>query len=319
VLLNLLFLLAGLVFLYYGAEWLIRGAVGLALARGVTKLVIGLTVVAFGTSTPELVVSAFASVRGANDIAVGNIVGSNIANVALILGLSAAIAPLIVQVSTVKRELPIMIGGGILLTLMAWTGTIAWYFGLFLLACLLASTWFSYSSSKKESGALPAGVEREYSEELDAAKPRRGPNLFWIAIGLTGLLIGAELLVRGSTGIARHFGLSERLIGLTIVALGTSLPELATSTVAVAKKEVDIAVGNVVGSSIFNIFGIMGFASLVSPIKGAERFIGDLVVMVAYSLALLPILISGFRITRVEGLLLLITYIAYLIWIIAAG
>ncbi len=317
--LHILVLLAGLVCLYFGAEWLIRGAVGLALARGVTKLVIGLTVVAFGTSTPELVVSVLSSATGANDIAVGNVVGSNIANVALVLGLSAVISPLLVQVSTIKRELPIMIGAGILLTLIAFTGAVDWYFGLLFLACLSVTIWFSYTSSKKESGRLPVDVEEEYSHEVNAVKPTRGSNLFWVALGLAGLVIGAELLLRGSVGIARQYGLSEKLIGLTIVAIGTSLPELATSVVAAAKKEVDIAVGNAVGSSIFNIFGIMGIAAIVSPIERTERFTGDLIVMVAYSLTLLPILISGFKITRAEGLLLVTTYVAYLIWVVSAG
>ncbi len=312
----------GLVLLVAGAELLVRGASRLAARLGISPLVIGLTVVAFGTSTPELAVSVQAGLAGQADIAVGNIVGSNIFNVLFILGLAALIVPLVVAQQLVRIEVPLMIGVSVLFLVMALDGRISGFDGMLLFAGIVAYTVFTVRQSRKESAAVQAEYAREYGDGQSAERGRLPLQIALIVAGLVLLVLGAHWLVGGAVAIARHFGVSELIIGLTIVAAGTSLPEVATSIVAALRGERDIAVGNVVGSNIFNILAIAGIASMVTP-GGLEvapaliRF--DIPVMIAVALACLPIFASGHLIARWEGALFLGYYAAYVLYLILAA
>ena len=300
--------------LILGAEWLVRGASRLAAKVGISPLVIGLTVVAFGTSSPELAVSFQSSLAGQADIAVGNVIGSNIFNILLILGISAVITPLIVQQQLIRLDVPLMIGLSFSFYLMALDGVIGRLEGLLLFAGIIAYTFFLIRQSRRESKA----VEDEYAQEF-AAKAESGwkpwaINLGLIGIGLTMLILGSNWLVTSAISIARWLGLSELIIGLTIVAAGTSMPEVATSITAAIKGERDIAVGNVVGSNIFNILSVLGLTATVAPggvpvSLAAEAF--DIPVMVAVAVLALPIFFTGNRIERWEGWLFLFYYVAY--------
>lgn len=320
--LQALYFVLGLVALYYGAEWLVRGAGRLARSLGVSALVVGLTVVAFGTSAPELVVSVLAALEGRSDVAMGNVVGSNIANIALILGVAAVIYPMRVEAGLVRREIPVMIAVQLLLVLLALNRSLGRLDGVLLMAGLVAYNVWVLRSSKATLGTEPA-VEAEFSafESADAIEPLRngrGRNAMLIVLGLAALVLGAQLLVDAAVFFARTFGVSELVIGLTVVAVGTSLPELATSVLAALRHEADIAVGNVVGSNIFNALGILGVAATVQPITVAEPLLRlDLPVMIAVCLALLPLAARRLRLGRGEGLLLLGGYVAFtvvLLW-----
>ncbi len=312
----------GLVLLVAGAELLVRGASRLAARLGISPLVIGLTVVAFGTSTPELAVTVQAGLAGQADIAVGNIVGSNIFNVLFILGLAALIVPLVVAQQLVRIEVPLMIGVSVLFLVMALDGRISGFDGMLLFAGIVAYTVFTVRQSRKESAAVQAEYAQEYGDGNSAERGRLPLQIALIVAGLVLLVLGAHWLVGGAVAIAKHFGVSELIIGLTIVAAGTSLPEAATSIVAALRGERDIAVGNVVGSGIFNILAIAGIASMVTP-GGLEvapaliRF--DIPVMIAVALACLPIFASGHLIARWEGALFLGYYAAYVLYLILAA
>ncbi len=312
----------GLVLLVAGAELLVRGASRLAARLGISPLVIGLTVVAFGTSAPELAVSVQAGLAGQADIAVGNIVGSNIFNVLFILGLAALIVPLVVSRQLVRLEVPLVIGVSVLFLVMALDGRISGFDGMLLFAGIVAYTVFTVRQSRKESAAVRAEYAQKYGDGQSAERGRLPLQIALIVAGLVLLVLGAHWLVGGAVVIARHFGVSELIIGLTIVAAGTSLPEAATSIMAALRGERDIAVGNVVGSSIFNILAIAGIASMVTP-GGLEvapaliRF--DIPVMIAVALACLPIFASGHLIARWEGALFLGYYAAYVLYLILAA
>ncbi|NIR61819.1 MAG: calcium/sodium antiporter [Gammaproteobacteria bacterium] len=311
--LYLVLFIIGLVALYFGAEWLVRGGARLARSLGVGPLVVGLTVVAFGTSAPELVVSAFAAAGGTSDVAAGNVVGSNIINIALILGLAAVISPLRVEMRLLAREVPIMIAASIAPLFFAFDGVIGRGEGLMLLAGFGFYLRFVLRAARRE----PAEIAIEYEEfeaagamEPVVARAWRNPAL--IAIGIVGLVIGARLLVQSSLFFARSAGISELVIGLTIVALGTSLPELATSTVAAFRREADIAVGNVIGSNVFNMLMILGVATTITPFRldpALVRF--DLPVMIGLAVLLVPLALWRFRLGRWEGALLVLGYVAY--------
>ncbi len=305
---TLLFILGGVVLLYFGAEGLVRGSVAVATRLGLTPLVIGLTVVAFGTSMPELVVSVGATLDGLAPIAVGNVVGSNIGNIALILGLSAVIRPLAVHAQVVRLDVPLMIAASIVFVLMLLDDAIGRVEGALLLTGLISYTVMSLRIARRES--VP--VQAEFAEGTPAAPRSLGISILLIAVGLGLLVAGARFLVSGGTDLARSVGVSDAVIGLTIVAIGTSLPELATSVLATVRGEGDIAVGNVVGSNVFNILGIIGVAALVRPLVGTEMRLLDLAVMVGAALLLLPLARTGFRLTRLEAALLLVGYAAYL-------
>ncbi len=300
--------------LYFGAEALVKGGAGLALRLGLTPLVVGLTVIAFGTSSPELVVSVQATTSGNGAIAVGNIIGSNICNIALILGLCSLISPLRADVQVIRREVPIMIGVTILALLVLGDGYVARWEGGMLLTGLLIYTWLTVAQARKESAA---GASLEFAEELGQRRPAGlGVSVAAVIGGLAILVVGSNLFVRGAVTLAEGWGMSQIAIGLTIVALGTSMPELATSLVAAVKRQGDVAIGNTVGSNIFNVLGILGVAALVQPIEVPDLAWSDLGVMLAVSLALLPVVRTGGRINRWEGAGLLALYVGYTIWLL---
>jgi cation:H+ antiporter len=317
-----LLLVGGLVLLVIGAESLVRGASRLAAALGITPLVIGLTIVAFGTSSPEMAVSVQSVLSGQTDIAVGNVVGSNILNVLFILGLSAVITPLVVAQQLVRKDVPIMIGVSVLLLAMAFNGVIEQWEGGILFGGIIAYTVYQIVQSRR--GKESPAVEAEYAEEYGEPEPRTaGRMLRNVALavgGLVLLMLGARWFVEGAIEIARAFGISELVIGLTIVALGTSLPEVATSLVAAFRGERDIAVGNVIGSNIFNILCVLGLSGLAAGSQGLPVSLGmievDIPFMVAVAVACLPIFLTGNTIARWEGGVFVAYYVAYTAYLI---
>lgn len=318
---TLLFLL-GLVLLVAGAEALVRGASKLAATAGISPLIIGLTVVAYGTSAPEMAVSTASALADQTDIAMGNVVGSNIFNVLFILGLSALITPLVVAQQLVRLDVPLMIGVSVLALLLGLDGGIGRLDGIFLLVGIITYTVFLIRQSRKESRQVQEEYAKEYGE---VEKPPPGHwviDVGLILAGLAMLVVGSRWLVDGAVVIAEHLGVSELVIGLTIVAAGTSLPEVATSVVASLRGERDIAVGNVVGSNIFNLLAVLGVAGIVAPAGVAispavMRF--DIPVMIAVALACLPIFFTGNLIARWEGGLFLGYYAAYTLYVVLAA
>jgi cation:H+ antiporter len=304
-------LVGGLAVLTAGAEGLVRGASRLALMAGISPLVVGLTVVAYGTSTPELVVSVKAGLAGSPDIAMGNVVGSNVFNVLFILGVSALLAPLAVAKQLVRLEVPIMIGVSVLAWLMAGDGRMQWWDGLLLVAVLAGYSIWTIRRSLRDEAARRA-------EGSGASRPRGARELLvalaLVAGGLVLLVLGARWFVDGSVALARALGVSDLVIGLTIVAAGTSMPEVATSIVATLRGERDIAIGNVVGSNVYNVLAILGLSTLVTPggLNVAPSLLSfDLPVMTAVAVACLPIFLTGMSIARLEGALFLGYYAAY--------
>ncbi|MDQ3092116.1 MAG: calcium/sodium antiporter [Actinomycetota bacterium] len=314
----------GLVLLVSGAEVLIKGASRLAASVGVSPLVVGLTVVAFGTSAPELAVSLSSAAKGQTDIALGNVVGSNIFNVLFILGLSALLAPLAVSQKLLRLEVPLMIVSAALVWLLGFDGRIGRLDGALLGAGIVAYTIFAIRQSRKES----AGIRQEYAQEFGEVpgargfgQSRLGQGVF-ILVGLAMLVLGSQWLVDGAVMVARALGVSELVIGLTIVAAGTSLPEVATSVMASIRGERDIAVGNVVGSNIFNVLAVLGFSSALSSqgVAVSPAALGfDVPIMIAVSVACLPVFFSGGRIARGEGALFLGYYVAYATFLILSS
>jgi len=316
---TLVLFLIGLVLLIFGAEALVRGASRLASAVGISPLVIGLTVVAFGTSAPELAVSVASSLAGQADLAVGNVVGSNIFNILLILGLSALVAPLIVSQQLVRLDVPLMIGVSALVFLFALDGSIARLEGAVLFAGVVTYTTFLAIQSRRESNKA---VQREYEQEYrarPAGLAQIALNLALIVVGLGMLVVGSRWLVDGAVALARALGVDEVVIGLTIVAGGTSLPEVATSVMASIRGERDIAVGNAVGSNIFNLLSVLGLAAIVAPnaVDVAPSLLAfDMPVMLAVAIACLPIFFTGYTIARWEGLIFLGYYAAYTLYLV---
>lgn len=311
------FLILGLVVMIWGADLLVRGASRLATAVGISPLVVGLTVVAFGTSSPELAVSIMSAFKGQADLALGNVVGSNIFNVLFILGISAVIVPLIVAQQLVRFDVPVMIGISLLMVGLGLDGQLGRVDGAILFAGGVAYTLFLIRQSRKEQSAeVKAEYEAEYG---DKGKGGFVKDIALIVTGLVGLVFGSKWLVSSAVAIAQSLGVSELVIGLTIVAAGTSMPEVATSIVAAMKGERDIAVGNVVGSNIFNILVVLGMSSLVAPSgipvsKAALEF--DVPVMIAVAVACFPVFFDGHRISRFNGACFLFFYIAYVVYLI---
>lgn len=314
-------LVAGLLMLAVGGELLVRGASKLALIGGISPLVIGLTVVAFGTSAPELAVSIQAGVTGNVNIGVANVVGSNIFNILFILGICAAILPLTVSQRLIRLDVPLMIGVSILVYLMALDGRISFWDGAILATGVIVYTVWAIRQSRQENAAIQA----EYTAEFGEAPGTRHSALNvatqfgFVIAGLFVLVLGSRWLVDGAVALAQTLGVSDVVIGLTIVAVGTSLPEVATSVVAAVRGERDIAIGNIVGSNLFNLLSILGFASMVTPggmavAESVLRF--DMIVMLAVALACLPIFFSGWQIARWEGWLFFGSYIVYTIYIV---
>ena len=302
----------GLAALTVGAEGLVRGSASLAIRLGLTPLIIGLTIVAFGTSTPELVVSLGASLNNQADISIGNVVGSNIFNIGIILGLTALLCPVKVSLQVIKHDGPIMIAVSLLALFLITKGTISRLTGTALFIALVAYTAYSIWLSKKE---VSTEIERQFQDGVPSQSKSLYRDLSFIGGGLLLLVAGSRLLVVSATDIARLIGISEAVIGLTIIAAGTSMPELATSIVAALRRQPDIAVGNVVGSNIFNILGILGVASIAKPLSATGITKLDLWVMVVFSIALLPLLYTDLKLQRWEGGLLLFGYGGYL-WVL---
>ncbi|NCT77420.1 calcium/sodium antiporter [Stutzerimonas stutzeri] len=322
-LMTFVYLIAGLVLLVAGAEVLVRGAAKLAAQFGISPLVIGLTVVAFGTSAPETAVSVQASLNGSGDIAIGNVVGSNIANVLLILGTTALVAPLVVSRQLIRLDVPIMIGASLVTFGLAWDGQLSRIDGAILFSAVVIYTLFLVISSRRENAA---GADDEFAKEFgldEPAKPHAGLiNAGLVLGGLVLLVVGSNFLVEGAVALARALGLSELVIGLTVIAIGTSLPELATSIMAAFRGERDIAVGNIVGSNIFNLLCVLGLASLVSPQAigvSSNALAFDFPVMIAVAVACLPIFFAGYCIKRWEGALFLAYYVAYTLYLVLAS
>jgi cation:H+ antiporter len=309
------YFVGGLVLLVGGATWLVRGASALAAAAGISPLVIGLTVVAFGTSAPELGVSVMAAVSGESDLAIGNVVGSNISNILLILGMAACVAPLVVSAQVIRREVPIMIALSVVVLLMSLDGVIGRLDGMILVAALLTYIISSIRDSRRDSqAALAAGEAVPVPPGDTRALVLEGGRL---VAGLALLLLGTTGVVRGAVAIAEAAGVSSLLIGLTVVAVGTSLPEAATSIVAAMKGERDLAVGNAVGSNIFNLLAILGVTSLVQPIGiPVEVLQFDLPMMIAVAVACLPVFFTGGRLNRWEGAVFVGYYVAYTVYLV---
>lgn len=317
----LLFVL-GLVLLVVGAEALVRGAVRLATAAGISPLVIGLTVVAYGTSAPEMAVSVKAALVGQADISLGNVIGSNIFNTLVILGLSASITPLLVHRQLLRFDLWVMLCVSALTCLLGLDGRIGRIDGLILLTGAGVYTTWSVWNSRRECAAVQSEFKKQYDPSTGRLIGKCAASVGFSVIGLTLLVLGARWLLDGAVGIASALGVSELVIGLTIVAAGTSLPELATSAVAAIRGQRDIAVGNVVGSNIFNILAVLGGAAAfghdgVRVSNLALRF--DIPVMILTAAVCLPIFHSGRRIDRWEGGILLAGYLAYSIYLVAAS
>jgi cation:H+ antiporter len=326
--------IAGLVCLVLGANLLVRGASKLALSFGISPLVVGLTIVAFGTSAPEVAVSVVSVLEGKTDMAMGNVVGSNIFNVLFILGLSALIVPLVVHRQLIRQEVPIMFGVTLLMALMVWDGRLNLVESSLLVVLLVVYTVFLVVQSRRETAANQAAVQAstqgvdEFEAELQASPPgawdaKLPAQLALIAVGLTLLVLGSDWLVGAAVVFAKALGVSDVVIALTIVAAGTSMPEVATSIAAALKGERDIAVGNVVGSNIFNILGCLGISGVVAGSAGlvvAPSLLAfDIWVMLAVALACLPMFITGGEIARWEGGVFAGYYVAYVAYLILAA
>jgi cation:H+ antiporter len=321
-LLTLVLFIAGIVLLISGAELLVRGASRLAVAVGITPLVVGLTVVAFGTGSPELAVGVQASMAGQADITIGNVVGSNIFNVLLVLGLSAIVAPLVVSQQLVRLDVPIMIVVSVALLLMSLDGVIDRGDGAVLVLASVLYTWMLVRISRREAAAVHAEYEKAYGTAPHRERGRWPAQVALVLVGLALLVVGARWLVNGAVDIAQALGVSELIIGLTIIAAGTSLPEVATSVVAGLRGERDIAVGNVVGSNLFNILVVVGITALVAPggLRVAPAAINfDMPVMIAAAVLCLPIFFVRYRMGRWEGALFLSYYLFYTLYLILAA
>ncbi|MCV2357929.1 calcium/sodium antiporter [Paucibacter sp. TC2R-5] len=316
--LTLGFFLLGLIALVCGAELLVRGASKLALSAGISPLVVGLTVVSMGTSAPEVAVSIGAALDGLPDLAIGNVVGSNIFNVLFILGISALIVPLTVHAQVIRQEVPVMIGASLLLLALGLDGRLSINDGLLMMALFLAYTVLLVRQSRRESKETQAEFTEEMPAEANWDK-HWAVQILLIAVGLGLLVLGSGWLVDAAITVAKSLGVSDLVIGLTIVAAGTSMPEVATSIMAAIRGQRDIAIGNVVGSNIFNILGCLGLTALIAPasVPVADSVLNfDIWVMLVVALACLPVMLSGREIARWEGFIFIGYYVAYTAYLI---
>ncbi|MFC1829402.1 calcium/sodium antiporter [Thermodesulfobacteriota bacterium] len=320
---NIVLFVIGLLMLYFGAEWLVKGSSSLARSLGLTPLVIGLTVVAFGTSAPEMVISIVSSVKHKSMIAVGNVIGSNICNIALVLGLAAAIHPIEGSPPVVRRDIPIMLGISCYLLLISLNDNIGRFEGITLLCGITLYICFNYFTAVGEFRRAPetGSVAFESAAVGIGYIESRSRQIVLIVAGITGVIVGAEVLVEAAVAMMQKFGVSEKFIGLTVVAFGTSLPELATSVVAALKKEMDISIGNLVGSNVFNILGVLGAASLIRPIPIPGGFVQsgllyDYLVMMVISLLPWLMMRKTFTLKRKDGVILLCCYAGYIAYLV---
>ncbi len=309
--LDLLYLLAGIGLLTFGGEFLIRGSLGIANKANISPLLTGLVIVGFGTSMPEFVVSVDAAINGQPDIAIGNVVGSNIANILLILGLCAVITPLHVSPLSLKRDAIIVIATSLLFILLSLSNSLNLAGSIFLLASLASYLSWSYWTDKNKQAPSAALHEAEATEIIITPKSTTF-TLIEVIGGLALLISGSQVLLKGATGLASDLGVSEAVIGLTLVAVGTSLPELTISVIAAIRKHADVAIGNILGSNIFNILGILGVSAAIQPLSVTGRvLIFDQWVMLGVAILLYIFLYTGKILSRLEGLCLLAAYIAY--------
>ncbi len=317
-------LISGFVILLFCGDLLVRGAVSLALKLGIPSILIGLTVVAFGTSAPELVVSIRAALTGVSGIAIGNVVGSNIANVLLVLGIPAIIYPTLCDQMSVRRNTIFMVSATIIFIFLCLFGQLVFWQGLILFTLVLLFLAYVAThavSSANGSGAGAAAIEEEFELPDESSGLPQNPIMIvlFLAAGVLGLPLGAHFIVDGGTEIAQAFGVSDSAIGLSLIAFGTSLPELATTVIAALRRQADIAVGNVLGSNLFNILGVMGITAMVAPIDVPSAFIWfDLWVMLIAALLVVPFAMSKGTITRSAGAFFLIGYVAYLYFLFVA-
>ena len=305
--------IGGLALLLFGGEVLIRGAVGLAKRVGISPFIVGLTIIGFGTSAPEIVVSVDAALSGSPGIAVGNIIGSNIANILLIVGSAALFVPLAVHPDALKRDGTMMAFATVLFIAIALMGTATWYHGVVSIIVLVAYLTYSVCSDRQRNDAT-AQLHRDKGEQLQSGLP----NKLWVmllalGIGLAALVAGSRFAVIGVSAIAREAGISEEVIGITLVAFGTSLPELATAMVAAARKQADVCIGNVIGSNIFNLLGITGAAAIAAPLPFATSVVSfDIWILLAVTVLFIWFMLTGRRIQRWEGAVLLLLYFSYI-------
>jgi cation:H+ antiporter len=309
---DILLTLGGLIVLVVGAEIMVRGAVELALRARISPLVVGLTVVSLGTSAPELLVSLMAAMKGSSVIAIGNVVGSNISNISLVLGACILVYPIEVDRDAHRIHWPVMMLVTLLFTAMLWNDDVALWEGAILVVLLIAYIAWMVWASRRASG-------QPGSKPVEVTVPL-WRSLLFVVLGIVGLAFGADWFVEGAVGIARTMGVSEQLIGVTIVAVGTSMPELVTSLMAAIRKQSDISIGNLVGSNIFNLLGIIGVSAIVLPIRvDHSAFLLDLGAMILIALLLYPLMRIGRRLGRWQGVLLLIAYLAYVVLVIQRG
>jgi len=312
---DIFFLAAGFALLYFGGEGVVRGAVAIGIKLGITPVMVGLIIVAFGTSAPELAVSLRAATSGYGGMAIGNVVGSNICNIALILGLTALIRPPTIQAQLIRFDVPVMIGSSALLILLLIDGALSRLDGAILIAALLVYLAVAVKKARDEQRA----VRREMRAALRPPTGYTRKRALLLVAGLALLVGGGELFVRGAVGIASALDVPTSIIGLSIVALGTSLPELATSLVAAVRGHGDIAAGNVIGSNIFNVLAIIGITASITPLTREDVTLADLGVMLGVMLTALPLMFTQTRIQRWEGALLVAIYVGYMTWLFAHG
>ena len=306
--LDLLFLFLGLIVLILGGDFLVRGASSIALKAHISPLVVGLTIVAFGTSAPELFISIQSALAGSPDLTMGNVIGSNICNLALVLGVTAIISPIRVQSSSIKVDWPMTMGSSLLLYILVREGFVNSHEGAIFIAILIVYTIFIIRRSRKETKAKLA----EMDEVPVEVKSNYAKDIAFILVGGIGLYYGSEWFVGGAQELARHLGVGERVIGITVLALGTSLPELVTAMVASFKKETDLALGNLMGSNIFNILSILGITSLIKEIHVNDQILNtDMLWMLGITLVILPMMLYDKILSRWEGFVLLLVYFIY--------
>ncbi|NNG00340.1 MAG: calcium/sodium antiporter [Desulfobacteraceae bacterium] len=323
MMIQLALFMLGLLMLYFGADWLVKGASNLASSLGLTPMVIGLTVVAFGTSAPELVVSVVSSLKGKSMIAVGNVIGSNICNIALVLGLTAVFQPVITNIGVIRRDIPIMLGVSLYLLLISLNSTIGRVEGVTLFIGIIAYLCYNYLYAKRSTLSADTGTDKSTASGGRKHSYLRVTNTLLVITGIAIVVKGADVLIDAAVTIMKTFGVSDKFIGLTVVAFGTSLPELATSVVAAIKKEIDISLGNLVGSNVFNILCVLGMAAMVRPIPIPGGFLGsgllvDYIVMMIISVLPWLMMRRDFTICRKEGGFLLLCYVGYIGYLIGS-
>jgi len=321
MILDVLLFLLGLLILYYGAEWLIRGASGIALEYGIRPVVVGLTIVALGTSMPEFLVNFIAALGGEHHLALGNIIGSNISNIALILGASAIVLPVAVAPQILRKEYPMMLGAMVVFYVISLDGTISRTDGIFLVSCLAGFIGYLLYDAQNNATAQSMIDEMDVDDDddIDPSSPTDTTLMktAFLVGGTVGLALGAHFMVDSAVDIARSLGISQIVIGLTIVAIGTSLPELAASMVGAIKSEADLSVGNILGSNLLNVLFVVGTVSIMSPLDVEPSTLTiHFPVMLGICVMLLPIAWTRFEITRLEGSVLLATFLSYMTYIV---